>query len=342
MPCGMFYTANCEAALLVDASNVFNSINCKAALHTIAILCPSLSTVLHNTYSAAVHLLVTGEGEIPSTKGTTQGDPLTMAMYALAVVPLIRQLRAHVPEACQAWFADDATAVGPLFSLFQWWQHLSSVGPDFGYFPNASKTVLIVKPEHLAAAESIFANTNIQITAQGQRHLSLVQLWKLFPLLKLMSHRKWQLGLLRLLLWIVLPAYYAFTHGMIGHWMYAMRTIPDISLLFKPLEDAIDIYLKLLPSFTGHSCSTSERELLFLPCHLGGLGIVNPTVIADSQFDATKITNPLKDLIMKQSMTAQLPGSLKAKFIWIDECLIKNKLMRFVTAFHHLFNVQWI
>ena len=128
----MFYTANCEAALLVDASNAFNSINRKAALHNIAILCPSLSTVLHNTYSAADRLFVNGEGEIPSTEGTTQGDPLAMAMYALAVVPLIRQLHAHVPEACQAWFADDATAVGPLSFLFQWWRHLSSVGPDFG------------------------------------------------------------------------------------------------------------------------------------------------------------------------------------------------------------------
>ena len=145
----MFYTANCEAALLVDASNAFNFINCKAALHNIAILCLSLSTVLHNTYSATVRLFVSSKGEIPSTEGTNQGDPLAMAMYAL---PLIRQLCAHVPEGCQAWFADDATAVGPLSSLFQWWQHLSSVGPDFSYFPNAAKTVLIVKPENLAAA----------------------------------------------------------------------------------------------------------------------------------------------------------------------------------------------
>ena len=84
-----------------------------------------LSTVLHNTYSATVHLFVTGEGEISSTEDTTQGDPLAMAMYALAVVPLIGQLSARVPEACQAWFADDATAVGPLSSLFQWWRHLA-------------------------------------------------------------------------------------------------------------------------------------------------------------------------------------------------------------------------
>ena len=50
----MFQTADCEAALLVDASNAFNSINRKAALHNISILCPALSTLLCNTYSATV------------------------------------------------------------------------------------------------------------------------------------------------------------------------------------------------------------------------------------------------------------------------------------------------
>jgi len=31
-----------------------------------------------------------------------------MAMYALAVVPLIRRLHAAVPSVQQVWFADDA------------------------------------------------------------------------------------------------------------------------------------------------------------------------------------------------------------------------------------------
>ena len=86
-------------------------------------------------------------------------------MYILAVVPLIKNLYAVLPD---TWFGDDATAVGFLSSLFHWWQHLSSVGLDFGYFPNASKTVLILKPEHFVDAESIFADTNIQVTVQGQ------------------------------------------------------------------------------------------------------------------------------------------------------------------------------
>ena len=80
-----------------------------------------LSTTLHNTYGAAVQLFVVGEGKIPSTEGTSQGDPLAMAMYVLAVLPLIIQLHAATPEAGQAWFADDATAVSSLSFLLQWW-----------------------------------------------------------------------------------------------------------------------------------------------------------------------------------------------------------------------------
>ena len=167
----VFNADDSEGILLVDASNAFDSINRQAALHNISILHPALSTVLQNTYSATVQLFVVREGEIPSTEGTTQGDPLAMAMYALAVVPLIAQLHAVVPDAKQVWFADDATAVGSLSSIFNWWWRLSSVGPKFGYFPNASETVLIVKPEHLANAHSIFADTNIQVAAGGQRHL---------------------------------------------------------------------------------------------------------------------------------------------------------------------------
>ena len=43
----------------------------------------------------------------------TQGDPLAMSLYALAMVPLIRKLHSTVPSASQVWFADDATAIGP-------------------------------------------------------------------------------------------------------------------------------------------------------------------------------------------------------------------------------------
>ena len=105
------------------------------------------ATILKNIYGVPIRLFSTGEGEIASTEGTTQGDPLAMAMYALTVTPLICSLHQSQPDVSQVWYADDATAAGQLSPLLHWWKHLLKYGPMYGYFPNAAKTSLIVKPD---------------------------------------------------------------------------------------------------------------------------------------------------------------------------------------------------
>ncbi len=88
----IFTNPEAEGALLIDAENAFNSINRIAALHNISIICPPFSQVLINSYRNQVRMVIPGKGEIASCEGTTQGDPLAMAMYALAITPLIRDL----------------------------------------------------------------------------------------------------------------------------------------------------------------------------------------------------------------------------------------------------------
>ena len=68
----LFDDSECEAALLLDASNAFNCINHHAALHNISVPCPTFTNILHNTYSTPVQLFIIGEGEIPSLERTTQ------------------------------------------------------------------------------------------------------------------------------------------------------------------------------------------------------------------------------------------------------------------------------
>ena len=72
-------------------------------------LCPSLLKVITNTYRENSQLFISGS-TLYSHEGTTQGDPLAMAMYAIAVTPLIHQLECEGIK--QAWYADDATADG--------------------------------------------------------------------------------------------------------------------------------------------------------------------------------------------------------------------------------------
>ena len=54
----------------------------KKRIKNILHLCPSLGRVLVNTYRLGVNMYIGGES-IMSVEGTTQGDPMAMAMYAL-------------------------------------------------------------------------------------------------------------------------------------------------------------------------------------------------------------------------------------------------------------------
>ena len=178
-----------------------------------------------------------GGEHILSQEGTTQGDPLAMAMYALGTLPLILKLQEDI---AQAWYADDAMARGELTGLRTWWDKLGATGSQYDYHPNPSKTWLVVKPEHLPAAEEQFQDTGVKVTTQGQRHLGAalgfrnlvedfvqekVSLW-VSEIEKLSKIAKFQPQ----------AAYTVFTHGLMHRWTFLMRTVPGVEELFQPLE----------------------------------------------------------------------------------------------------------
>jgi len=309
----LFEDGAVEAVLLVDASNAFNSLNREAALLNTRILCPILAPMLTNTYRSPARLFIGGE-HILSQEGTTQGDPLAMAMYALGTLPLIHKLQEDVT---QAWYADDATAGGEVAGLRRWWDKLRATGPQYGYHPNPSKTWLVVKPEHLPAAEEQFHDTGVKVTSQGQRHLGAalgsknfvedfvrekVSLW-VSELEKLSRIAKYQPQ----------AAHVVYTHGLMHRWTFLMRTVPGVEELFQPLEEAIRH--QFLPALTGRDAlSDTERALLALPARHGGLGIPMPTAVARRQFPAcSSVTAPLVELIQQQSTIYPVEARLKQR-----------------------------
>ena len=53
--------------------------------------------------------------------------------------------------------------------------HVIETEPKYGYFPKASKSILKVKGmENLPKAKSVFKDSGIQITTEGDRHLGAV------------------------------------------------------------------------------------------------------------------------------------------------------------------------
>ena len=81
---------------MVDATNV-TSLNWKAALHNIQV-CPAISCAFQNMYPALIPLFVRGERTLWSSDGTTQGHPLAIAVFALAISPLIFKLQDSEPS----------------------------------------------------------------------------------------------------------------------------------------------------------------------------------------------------------------------------------------------------
>ena len=301
---------NADAVLLVDATNAFNSLNRENALRNIRTICPSLATVLINTYREDVPLYIDGQ-TLFSQEGTTQGDPLAMAMYALAVTPLINKLQD--PNVKQVWFADDASASARLHSLRNWWDALLKHGTAYGYFPNAEKSWIIVKEGNLEEAKEIFQNTGINITVEGRRHLgSALGDTAFVERFVQMKVESW-VGEIQSLAEIARTqphaAYAAYTHCVMSKWNFLMRTLPGISDLLQPLEEAIAT--KLIPAITGRSTiSALERELISLPARLGGLGMPDPTQQADLQHqNSRRITASMAALIIQQHQNVpEQPG----------------------------------
>ena len=66
------------------------------------------------SYRSDSSLLIDGE-TLLSQEGTTQGDPMAMAIYAIGILPLIHHLADESIKQC--WFADDASVGGSLVGI---------------------------------------------------------------------------------------------------------------------------------------------------------------------------------------------------------------------------------
>ena len=80
--------------LLNDAVNGFNLVNRPAALWNARVLWSRCSKFLFNSYRGYALLIIAGSKEsLLSREGVTQGDPLAMLFYGLAILPLARKLK---------------------------------------------------------------------------------------------------------------------------------------------------------------------------------------------------------------------------------------------------------
>jgi hypothetical protein len=75
-----------------------------------------------------------------------------MFAYGIGILPLIGQLKAKFPQVEQPWYADDAGAGAKFNEIERFFRRLCEIGPLFGYYPEPTKSILIVRQHNLEEA----------------------------------------------------------------------------------------------------------------------------------------------------------------------------------------------
>jgi hypothetical protein len=142
--------------LQLDAQNAFNELDRSVMLWIARHEWPTAFHFVFNCYQHHALLVVhSSSGKrffLYSKVGVTQGDPLSMVLYGLSTLPLIRELKVVYSELFHVWFADDGNAGGHFWILKQFLQWLHRKGHSLGYKLDLGKCVLITPPANLTRA----------------------------------------------------------------------------------------------------------------------------------------------------------------------------------------------
>eukprot|EP00534_Pseudo-nitzschia_fraudulenta_P001034 CAMPEP_0201119006 /NCGR_PEP_ID=MMETSP0850-20130426/3183_1 /ASSEMBLY_ACC=CAM_ASM_000622 /TAXON_ID=183588 /ORGANISM="Pseudo-nitzschia fraudulenta, Strain WWA7" /LENGTH=295 /DNA_ID=CAMNT_0047384539 /DNA_START=18 /DNA_END=901 /DNA_ORIENTATION=+ len=164
-----------QGTLLVDAANGFNELGRKALFWTTRHRWPHGARFAFNCYRHSAQLVLRGEpgsrcSILLSREGVTQGDPLSMVLYGLSLVPLAETLRRSHPDVIQPWYADDAAMHGTVSQIASTMRQLLALGPARGYFPEPAKSIFLGRPETSVRAREVLEEFNFKFL-DGHRYI---------------------------------------------------------------------------------------------------------------------------------------------------------------------------
>ena len=93
----------------------------------------------------------------------TQGDPLSMIVYGIRVLPLTRELRGAHPRFTQPLYADDAGTGGKFPNIVEHLRDLQAQVLAQGYYLEPTKSIFLVAPGNVAQAEEHFQGLGIRV-----------------------------------------------------------------------------------------------------------------------------------------------------------------------------------
>ena len=86
-----------------------------------------------------------------------------MITYGIRVLPLIRVLQVDHPRVYQPWYADDAGAGGSFTDILAHFKDLQLKGTARGYFPEPTKSILVVSEKNVPRANAYFRGIGMKV-----------------------------------------------------------------------------------------------------------------------------------------------------------------------------------
>ena len=93
----------------------------------------------------------------------TQGEPLVMIMYVISILPLFNNLKREIPDVTQPLYTDDAGALGMFVIIETYFNSLTDQVPGRRYYPEPSKSILIVHPEDIGVRKDFGARHGFKV-----------------------------------------------------------------------------------------------------------------------------------------------------------------------------------
>ena len=171
-----------------------------------------------------------------------------------------------------------------------WFDLLLKLDPSYGYFPEPSKCFIIVAPSDIPAAHSLFKDLGVQVTTghhflggiigndESKRNFveEEVDGWvECVHKLTAAAKKAPQ------------AAFFAIKKSLQCKWSYLQRVSHLSDQDFQKLCDAICKHF--LPALFQGNISNDEEEFFFLPVHLAGLGMRDPTKTATTAYCSSKL-----------------------------------------------------
>jgi hypothetical protein len=308
--------------LNVDADNGFNEMRVAPALWSARLHWPRCSRFLFNLYRGYTTLFVYHRsGKITTIlrkEGITQGCPLSMHLYGLGSLPLIRELSEYLEgvngETIQVWFADDSSASGPTPQVKGWYTLLCERGPKYGYHPQPRKTVAATRPtiRDRAMVERLFWPEwpDLQIT-HGNKYLGGYvgsQLGDEYGLILDKKIQRWTRAVKELTTVAISQpqaAYRIMIKHLYPEMHYLQRVTPteECSYAFGPITRMIEG--EFIPALLGAHRDVIGHLTAFLrlPTRYGGLALPPTDGYADIRYATSKAaTSHLVDALLNKDV----------------------------------------